>query len=259
MKIWTHKNFIIHQFGSLNSTNSHAFELANLRQISHGEIILADQQSQGRGRQNRNWISPLGNLYFSLVLQPKIAAQKIPQISFLAIVALGQAVEKLVGMSNLINFKWPNDLLIGQKKVAGLLLESKIAQQNCEFVIVGIGVNIDSKPENTIFPAASLKDFSAEILPEILPEISAENLLKNFLDEFEKIYQNWLDFGFENIRKIWLKKAYRLGKKISIKPDQKQLEGVFLDLDLDGNLLLKIEEEILKISAGDLANYFSKP
>lgn len=242
MRNFTHKNFVIQQFESLKSTNSYAFELANLRQISHGEIILARQQTQGRGRQNRDWVSPAGNLYFSLVLQPKIELQKIWQISFVAIVALGATVEKIT--KNLVQNKWPNDLLIEQKKVAGILLENKIFQESCEFVILGIGVNIASKPDNAIFAAASLQDFGVEILPE--------NLLKNFLDEFEKTYQNWLDFGFENIRKIWLKKAYRLGEKISVKLDDKKLEGIFEDLDLEGKLSLKTNNEILKISTADV-------
>jgi BirA family biotin operon repressor/biotin-[acetyl-CoA-carboxylase] ligase len=242
MKNFTHKSFIIHQFESLNSTNSYAFELANLRQIFHGEIIMSHQQNQGRGRQNRNWISPVGNLYFSLVLQPKILVEKIWQISFVAIVALRLATQKLT--ESLVQNKWPNDLLIDQKKVAGILLESKISNENCEFVILGIGVNINSKPENTIFSAASLKDFGVEI--------SSEALLKNFLNEFEKIYQNWLDFGFENVRKIWLEKAYCLGEKISVKINEEKLEGVFENLDIDGNLSLKIDEKILKILTTDV-------
>ena len=89
---------------------------------------------------DRIWSSPKGNLYFSLVLQPKVPVAEIAQISFVAIVALRQAVEELAQVN--IQNKWPNDLLIEEKKVAGLLLESKINQQNCEFVILGIGVKI---------------------------------------------------------------------------------------------------------------------
>jgi BirA family biotin operon repressor/biotin-[acetyl-CoA-carboxylase] ligase len=255
MKNWTHKNFVIHEFESLKSTNSHAFELANLKKITDGEIILAKSQTGGRGRQNRSWSSPAGNLYFSLFLQPKISAQKIPQISFVAIVALKLAIEKLApldeplrqaqGLLGDLKLKWPNDLLIDRKKVAGILLESKISGKNSEFVILGIGVNIDSNPDNVIFPATNLKNFGIKISPQ--------ELLKNFIDEFEKIYKSWLDFGFENIRKLWLKNAYHFQKEITITLDNKQIKGIFENFDEEGNLILKTAEKTLKISAADMA------
>jgi BirA family biotin operon repressor/biotin-[acetyl-CoA-carboxylase] ligase len=242
MQIKTYKNFIIHQFDELESTNSKAFELANSRHVFDREIILANSQTKGRGRKSRNWSSPAGNLYFSMVLRPQVLVAKVSQISFVAIVALQAAIAKII--PNQVEMKWPNDLLIEQKKVAGLLLESKISGDTCEFVIVGIGVNIDSNPENTIFPAANLKDFDVDILPE--------KLLELFLDEFEKLYQNWYDFGFSGIRNLWLKKAYKLHSKISVKLDEQELRGIFEDFDLDGNLLLRCNEELVKISTADV-------
>ena len=244
IKNWTYKNFTIQEFQQLDSTNSHAFELANLHQISDREIILANSQNCGRGRQNRSWSSPQGNLYFSLVLRPKILAEKIPQISFVGIVALRLAIEKIAMGKMQIQAKWPHDLLIDGKKTAGLLLESKISQKNCEFVILGIGVNIESSPDETIFPAGNLKSFGLDILPEMA--------LKNFLVEFEVSYQNWCDFGFKGVRQSWLKNAYRLQEKITVRFDEKQLEGVFEGLDEEGSLLLKCEGKIVKISAADV-------
>lgn len=243
MKNWTHKNFTIHQFDELESTNSHALQLANSRQIFEREVILADAQKKGRGRMERLWSSPVGNLYFSLVLCPKISAAEVSQISFVAIVALQRVVSR--ALQNVVEVKWPNDLLIDGKKVAGLLLESKISGNDCEFVIVGIGVNIASNPLNTIFPAGCLKDFGVNILPQ--------DLLKFFLDEFEKIYQSWGDFGFGGVRKLWLKNAYRLGKEIGVKIDEEELRGVFEDFDLEGNLVLRCGEKLAKISTADVS------
>jgi len=243
MKNWNYKNFTIHEFNELSSTNSQAFGLANSRQISENEIILARFQNQGRGRKDRAWISPSGNLYFSLVLRPKISAAEIFQISFIAIAALRNSITKIA--KNSVLAKWPNDLLIDEKKVAGLLLESKISGENCEFVVLGIGLNIESNPNNVIFPAGNLKDFEITI--------SIELALQNFLDEFEKLYQNWRDFGFKGIRKLWLENAYKLGEKITVKLDEEKIEGIFEDLDEEGNLVLKTGEKILKISAADVA------
>lgn len=253
MKIWTHNNFTIHEFEELDSTNSYAFEMANSRKIFDHEVILAARQTSGRGRQNRSWSSPNGNLYFSLVLQPEVEITKIPQISFVAVVALRLAIEKIFrdegNDSNLLKNKWPNDLLIDEKKVAGILLESKISKQHsakkgCEFVIVGTGVNLVSNPAATIFPATNLMNFGSKISPQ--------DLLKKFLDEFEKIYENWLTFGFNKTRNIWLSGAFRLKEKITVRLDEKTLDGIFSDLDHEGNLLLSDNEKILKISAADV-------
>lgn len=243
MKNWTHKNFTIHEFDELESSNSHAFELANARQIFANEIILARRQKNGRGRMERSWSSPRGNLYFSLVLAPKVAVEKISQVSFVAIVALQAVVARLV--KNRVEVKWPNDLLIDEKKIAGLLLESKISGKDCEFLVLGIGVNIESNPDAVIFPAGNLKEFGGEISPE--------NLLRNFLDEFEKIYQSWSDFGFSGVRKLWLKNAYKFGKEITVKPGGEELRGIFEDFDEEGNLLLRCEGEVKKISTADVS------
>jgi BirA family biotin operon repressor/biotin-[acetyl-CoA-carboxylase] ligase len=248
MKSYTYKKNLIHEFEELESTNSYAFELANLQKISDGEIILAHCQKSGKGRQNRSWSSPKGNLYFSLVLKPNFPAEKIPLLSFVAILALRNAVEKFFGdkkSSAKIQNKWPNDLLIDKKKCAGLLLESKFNGKKIDFVILGIGLNLVSNPDNVIFPATNLKNFGLEILPKKALEI--------FLDEFNKIYQNFLDYGFAGTRRLWIQNAFRLKEKITVKLDEKEISGVFEDLDEEGNLLLNSDGKIIKISAGDVS------
>ncbi|NBV06264.1 MAG: biotin--[acetyl-CoA-carboxylase] ligase [Proteobacteria bacterium] len=243
MKNWTHKNFLIHQFSEVESTNKTAFELVEAKKIFDHEVILADKQSAGKGRKSRLWSSPQGNLYFSLVLQPKISANKVTEISFVAITALRLSIAALKTDLKIEN-KWPNDLLINEKKIAGLLLESKISHKNCEFIIVGIGLNIVSNPDQTIFPASNLKNFGIEI--------SSEIALKNFLNEFENFYKNYLDFGFAGIRKLWLEKAFRLNEKISLKNNDEEISGIFSNLDEEGNLFLETAEGVKKISAADI-------
>lgn len=246
-KTWTHGNFIIHEFAELESTNKTAFELANLHKISDREIILTNSQTNGRGRENRVWSSPMGNLYFSLLLKPKISLEKIPLISFVAITALRIAVEKIFaefGIVASLENKWPNDLLINKKKCAGLLLESKNNNQNCEFIIIGIGLNIDSNPNQTIFPATNLKNFNIQI--------SSQIALKKFLDEFENLYENFLTYGFKGTRQIWLESAYNLKKEITVRLDGKEISGIFSDLDEKGNLILEKDKETIKINVGDI-------
>lgn len=243
MKITDYRNFTIHNFEELESTNKTAFLMAENNQISNYEIVLANQQYGGKGRNSRSWNSPKGNLYFSLVLKPQLEIAKIPQISFVAITALRLAIAKLADKLDIKN-KWPNDLLINQKKVAGLLLESKFRQNNCEFIIVGIGLNTDSNPDNTIFPATNFKNCGIIL--------EKQKALEIFLDEFEKLYQNYLTYGFKGIRNLWLESAYLLGKEIKVKNGKEELCGVFEDLDFDGNLQLKVAGVSKKILAADI-------
>lgn len=243
------KNFIIHQFDEVDSTNSLAFSLAENKKIFANEIIVAKQQNKGRGRLDRNWESPIGNLYFSLVLQPKIAIERISQISFVAVCAMQTAVEKIFKQQDVIakiQNKWPNDLLIDQKKVAGILLESKISNEDCKFVILGIGLNINSSPDRTIFPATNIKNF--------LCEISPSEMLEFFLEEFENLYESWLNFGFKNIRNLWLKNAYNLNSQTRINLGDSYADGIFQEIDEEGNFILKKHDnEIKKITYGDIS------
>lgn len=243
------KNYLIHQFDEIESTNDSAFSLVENKQIFANHIIVANKQNKGRGRLNRNWESPIGNLYFSLVLQPQIAVAKISQISFVAVCALQMAVEKNFQQQNIvvkIQNKWPNDLLIDQKKVAGILLESKISNKICDFVILGIGVNINSNPTQTLFPSTNIKNFSCEI--------SASKMLEFFLEEFENLYENWLNFGFQNIRNLWHKNAYNLNSQIRINLGNSYAEGIFQEIDEEGNLIIKNHNnETKKITFGDVS------
>ena len=245
-KNWEHGHFTIHEFEELGSTNSYAFEMASAHQIFDHEVILANSQNSGKGRKDRDWISPKGNLYFSVVLKANIPSNQAFQISFLGITALHLAISKLEQKDshNVIQSKWPNDLLINGKKVAGILLESKIDNNNCEFVVAGIGLNVDSNPENTLFPATNLKECNIDVSPQ--------QIVKNILDEFEALYQNWLSFGFAGIRKLWLQNPYRLGEEINVAFDEKTLCGIFQGLDVDGNLLLKTDDAVMTITTADI-------
>ena len=219
--------------------------MAENKQIFHNEVIIANQQNKGKGRKNRNWVSVNGNLYFSLVLQPKILPNIASEISFLSAVSLKNAVSFFdKNQANKIELKWPNDLLINQKKVAGILLESKFIGQECQFLIVGIGVNIKDFPENVMFPATSL--FHENL------NIDKAKFLEIFLDEFSKIYEIWQNFGFAKIRNLWLKNAYKLTEEIEVNLGEEKVRGIFVKIDENANLILKTPNEEIKINVGDV-------
>lgn len=240
-----YKNFTIHQFEELESTNKLAFQLASDGKLQENEIILATSQKQGRGRLNRNWISPPGNLYFSLVLKPQINLEKTHELSFIAICALRQTITEIAPNKNLqIKNKWPNDLLINDQKIAGILLESKISN-NVEFCILGLGLNINSHPKNVNFAANNLQNLGFNK--------SKEEILEIFLDNFTKFYQNYQNFGFKNIRNFWLQQAYKLGEEIAVNLEEKKVEGVFKNIDESGNLEILAEGKLQKITTGDVS------
>jgi BirA family biotin operon repressor/biotin-[acetyl-CoA-carboxylase] ligase len=262
------KNFRINFFKELESTNSYALLKAG-KEFFDCDVIVAERQNAGRGRLSRSWVSPIGNLYFSLILQPKIAAQKLSEISFVASASLRLTLEKIGNNINPspnqpyqgkasstlpqgeservfrkfeVENKWPNDVLINKKKVAGILLESDL---QTGFVVLGIGVNVVSNPQNVMFEATNLKEFGAEILPQ--------ELLQKFLQEFDLLFQNYLDFGFKKTRNIWLEKAFSLHEKIRINLESEIIEGVFVGIDEFGNLLLQQAAQVRKISVGDVS------
>jgi BirA family biotin operon repressor/biotin-[acetyl-CoA-carboxylase] ligase len=245
-----YKNYSIDHYQELDSTNKLAFEMAKNHQIKDRHIIMADKQSHGRGRYSRVWQSEIGNLYFSLLLRPKILVAKISELSFVAITALRLAIEGLATNQKLnlleikIENKWPNDLLINHKKVAGLLLESSVSQNNVDFVIIGIGLNLTNNPSNSAFPSSNLRNFGLIL--------NQHQGLEIFLDQFEKLYQNYLDYGLKNIRNLWLKAAYRLNKKIMVSNQDNKIEGIFKDLDHSGNLILEHQQQIITINAADI-------
>ena len=240
-----YKNFTIHQYDELESTNKLAFELANNGQLQENEIILADSQTRGKGRLNRDWVSPKGNLSFSLILKPQINKSQTHHLSFIAICALRQTIEEISQNSDLkIENKWPNDLIINNKKLAGILLESKIGS-SLEFCILGIGLNINSNPKNTIFPAGNLNDLN------ILAK--KDEILEIFLNNFQKLYQNYQNFGFKTIRTLWLQKAYKLNQEITVNLGQERLTGIFRNLDNEGNLELEIDQKLQKITTADIS------
>ncbi len=251
---WQYKNFFIHHFDKIESTNDLAISLLNNRQVFSNEIILANQQNKGRGRYNRQWVSEVGNLYFSLILDGKIANKnlglnQISTLSLVANIALNLTIKKISQAQNIalnISNKWPNDLLINDNKVAGILLENIIVNNNCEFIILGIGVNISNNPDNTSFQSTNLQKLKIAI--------DTKSLLESFLDNFSNFFTIWQNFGFKNLRDLWLRDAYNLHKEIFVGDLESRIGGVFEDLDELGNLILKTPDKTIKISAGDVLN-----
>jgi BirA family transcriptional regulator, biotin operon repressor / biotin---[acetyl-CoA-carboxylase] ligase len=250
MKSKNYQNYRILSFDELKSTNSEAKNMAQNGQAQENDVIICDIQTNGRGRMTRKWVSEKGSLYFSLVLKPEIDIKKLQQLTFLTVNSLKEAILELFADQGdqempKISKKWPNDLLIDDKKVAGILIESQINQEKCDFVIIGVGVNIASNPENTMFAASNLANFDLKT--------DSQQLLHKILDKFTANYQNWLNYGFQSTRNKWLEDAWKLNQQININCDDKKITGIFKDIDEGGNILIDEGEGLIKLSVGDVS------
>lgn len=238
-------------YDELDSTNDEARRIAE-GGGSHGAVVWAKRQTNGRGRMNRIWVSPEGNLYCSILLSPNCDTATAAQLAFVTAVAAVETLAPIIQGGEL-TCKWPNDILLDGKKIGGILLESfetadMTPGQNrmVRWVVIGIGINIDSCPENTDIPATYLKDAGVEI-------ISAKIVLSRFIHHFITEYDIWAKRGFAPIRRKWLEYAFRKGKTIQVRLPKETHSGIFEGIDTNGQLLLKSSKgKRVAISAGDV-------
>lgn len=235
---------------SVGSTNDEAARLA-VEGAEDGTLIWAREQTKARGRQGRGWASPPGNLYFSLVLRPDCAVNEAAQLSFVAALGLGEAIGSVAPPMIEVTYKWPNDVLLNGRKGAGILLESKSASGGAlDWLILGVGVNLQSYPEDTVFPATSLCFEGAP------PDLGPVPLLEAFSRHFMTWVNRWLDDGFAPVRRAWLNHVHGLGEEIEVRLPHETLKGTFEGLDERGALLLNMPGSGQRtIAAGDV--YFA--
>lgn len=225
----------------LDSTNEEAKRLA-LAGGQHGAVIWSLMQTEGKGRGGNSWQSIAGNLHFSLLLRPNIPVQNLPQLSFVTSLAIFRAIRTITEAD--LAIKWPNDLLLNDKKLAGILLETVIAD-NQPWVIIGVGVNIEDYPREVKYPAISLKEAGVEI-------ISAKIVLSRFLNMFESLYDEWIDNGFQHIRQQWLAHAAFLHEIITLQCGDDILTGEFTSIDELGQIMLRTETGLKILPAGEV-------
>jgi BirA family transcriptional regulator, biotin operon repressor / biotin---[acetyl-CoA-carboxylase] ligase len=232
-------------YDSIGSTNDEAKRLAR-EGMAEGTLLWAHEQTAGRGRRGRVWVSPPGNLYASLILRPDCPASRAAQLGFVAALAIGGALGAICPGPGL-SYKWPNDVLTNGRKVAGILLESEMIGQNRpSFVVVGVGVNLTAAPQDTEFPATSILEEGGDTVP---PKV----MLEEFVEHFRLWHMRWQLEGFAPVRAAWLAAAaISPGEPIRVRLEAASLHGCFLDIDAEGALLLETAGGRRHVSAGEV-------
>ena len=215
------------------STNAEAFRLAE-QGATEGTVVMADRQTAGKGRLGRQWVSPGGvNLYLSVILRPPLPPYEAPQLTFLSAVAVARAIEDETGLKPAI--KWPNDLRLNGRKVAGLLNEMSAETDRIGFVILGIGLNLnmgaEQFPPDLRSPATSL---AIELDRPVSRKVVATRLLAALDDEYARFGRS----GFGPVRESWSKRCNAYGRQVMVDHGGVMLKGPFAGIDHDGALLL---------------------
>ncbi len=243
----------IYYFPSIDSTNNFAKKMAQAG-VPEGIVVLAETQTQGKGRLGRTWFSPAGgSICFSLVLRPEVLPVYAQRITLLAGVAVAVAIKKVCGAE--VRLKWPNDLVIASKgtwlKVGGILTEMGAESDRINYLVTGIGLNVNL--DKNSFPAelrSKVTSLKAQD-PENLPVVRVK-LLQQVLMELEQYYQRFLKGEWEKIIHEYKSLDMLTGKTIKIKQGNEILAGKVMEIDADGRLVLKAKNKVIRVIAGEV-------
>lgn len=235
----------IYAFDEISSTNAKLRSLA-IQGADEGTVVIAQTQRKGRGRFDRVWQSPKGGVYLSLLLRPKAPLEKTSLLTYVAALAVTHTIRSF----NLpACIKWPNDVLVHQKKIAGILLESETRDAHVSYVIVGIGVNLNT---NLAHLKADVRTNATSVQQEHGFPIDYDEFLTTFLHQFDHFYRLFSLGRSDQIIDAWKQQSDTLGKRIKIQTMNDMIQGTAVDVDESGFLLLKTAEgTTVRVTSGD--------
>lgn len=242
----------VYHYNKIKSTQLLAISLAETNiNIEHGTVIVADEQDEGIGRGKKKWVSPRGGLWMSLIIKPKIDFAKINMISVISAISVCEAINDISQLKSFI--KWPNDVLINEKKLAGILIDTNINNNKNDYIIIGIGINVDVD-----ISKINLSIASNNIIPTRVTSIHNESKAKNIdrfilmkqllrkIDFYLSLLQN--DRYHKKIIEIYKKLSNIVGKRIIIYHEcLKKYSGIVKDIDNGGGLILERDDKLLEI------------
>lgn len=237
----------IRYFDSIDSTNKRAKELAD--NLKEGTVLIAEEQTLGKGRLEREWISPKGKgIWMSIFLKSKLEPHKVSRITQIVAVSLFKALEKIDIISKI---KWPNDILINNKKVSGILTEMTSELNRVDYIIIGIGVNVNLDendiPEDLRYKATSIKIEQGK-------KVDRKKLTASILNEFEKLYTVFKKDGdISGVIDILKENSALIGKEIRVIRGNQEKFGIAKDINDKGELVVEFDMGLENISSGEVS------
>lgn len=230
-------------FDKTPSTNSKAKELAGKQE---GTVVIARVQKKGKGRLDRVWESPEGGVYLSIILRPDCALDKTTLISLTAAITVSKTISSYGASARV---KWPNDVLIGRKKIAGILLESEVHENRVEYVVLGIGINLNT---DLNLLSEEIRLTSTSLSKEIGTSVDYHNFIKKLLLNLDEYYKLFLNKKYDYIIKEWKNQSDTIGRKVEIITPSEQIRGRVSNVDQSGFLIVIGESgERKKVVSGD--------
>ena len=236
----------IHHLRETVSTNTTAKELA-ANGAAEGTLIVSEMQTGGKGRLGRKWFSPFGEgIYLSFILRPAVSPAEAPKMTLMAAVAMAEALHSGTGLH--VSIKWPNDLLLGGKKLAGILTEISTEMDAVDYVVIGLGLNV-----NTASFPSEIREKATSLLIETGKTHARSELIRGFLKWFEGYYELFQRGDFEPILDRWRQFSHIAGRRITVETIGDKTSGTALDIDRDGFLMVEDDDgHIHRIYSGDI-------
>ena len=234
----------IYSYKEIGSTNEAAYDLA-MSGEEEGSVVVAEYQTKGRGRMGRKWISPKGKgAYFSMILRPDILPREISSITLLSSLAVAKTIREKLGLRALI--KWPNDVLINNGKVCGILTEMNAEPDKINFIVLGIDININTKEE-------MLPEGASSLMAEKGEEVSRLEFVRQLLECIDKYYKIFNSGKISDIIKEYKALSAVLDRRVQINYHNRLVSGHVLDVDKEGALILRMDSGLNeRILAGDV-------
>ena len=243
----TTSGYRIYHFDNVPSTNDMAKKIAR-RSEEERIVIVADTQTRGRGRLGRQWISPKGGLWLSIIVRPQICLKEALKLTFITSTTVARTLQEMFGLRTEV--KWPNDVLVNGRKICGILTETSTKGNIVEFAVVGIGLNVNIDLET--FPS-NLRKTVTSLKCELNYEVKRKALMENLLEYFERRYKCLLDGKWDSLLQEWKNLSTFLGKQVRVTSSDESYVGIATDVDCDGAFIIKLQSgEFKKIVAGDV-------
>jgi len=240
----------VYYFNTIDTTQNFAMEIVT-RNNTNGAIIIAKKQTGGRGRMKRKWKSPVGGIWMSIIIHPKFGVSSTTLVPIAISLALCIAIEKTLKIKP--ELKWPNDVTVNGKKVAGVLVDASIVSNEIEYMIIGVGINFKIKPTELANAIKKTPNFYG-VTTLVKNDVNSLPLLHQFLYELENVFQMIDSMHTRKIVNQWTKRSSTIGRNVSIITNDGNLNGKAIKIDSDGALIISKGKKIERILVGDITH-----